>query len=114
MSRTNLIAYIPTLNQRHLEWFGRHPGSDLFLISQTEAENLLPRLARNMAALPTEMVARMISLEGLVRQVRVFFLGWEDCDLDLSSSVWQTWILPDEDISHIFAKKYLTLETGND
>ena len=110
MSRTNLIAYIPTLNQRHLEWFGRHPGSDLFLISQTEAENLLPRLARNMAALPTEMVARMISLEGLVRLARIFIPGWEDCSPDPSSLVWRTWVLPDEDISHIFAEKYLMPE----
>lgn len=103
----NLIAYIPTLNQRHLDWFKKHPMSDLFLISQREAEGFLPRLARNMAALPTEMVARMISAENLVRRVQVFRPGWEDDDPDLSSPIWKDWVLPDEDISHLFAEEYL-------
>lgn len=107
MPGANLIAYVPTLNQRHLEWFKRHPDSALFLISQTEAERLLSRLARNMAALPTEIVARMISSEGWVRRVQVFLPGWEEDDPDFSSPSWKSWILPDEDVSHIFAEKYL-------
>ncbi|MFY9493418.1 MAG: deaminase [Minisyncoccia bacterium] len=108
MPEANLIAYIPTLNQRHLSWFERHPDSDLFLIPQTEAERLLPRLARNMAALPTELVARMIFSERLVRQVRVFIPGWKDHHPNLSSPIWKSWILPDEDVSHLFAEKYLS------
>ena len=109
MPRANLIAYIPTLNQRHLAWFKRHPDSDLFLISQAEAEELLPRLERNMAALPTEMVARMVSSEGLVRRAQIFLhgSGREDDDPDLSSPRWKRWILADEDVSHLFAEKYL-------
>ncbi|MDP3763514.1 MAG: deaminase [bacterium] len=107
MPGANLIAYIPTLNQRHLEWFKRYPDSDLFLISQGEAEQLLPRLARNMAALPTEVVARTISLEGWVRRAQIFLPGWEDSDPDLSSPTWKSWVLPDEDVSHMFAEKYL-------
>lgn len=107
MSKVNLIAYIPTLNQRHLEWFRQHPESDLFLISQVEAEKLLPRLARNMAALPTEMVARMISLEKLVSRVQIFFPSWGNEDSEFSSSIRQDWILPDEDVCRIFAEKYL-------
>ncbi len=107
MPKANLIAYIPTLNQRHLEWFKRHPDSALFLISQTEAEQLLPRLARNMAALPTELVARMVSSEGLVRQAQIFLAGRGNYDPDILSPVWKSWILPDEDVSHIFAREYL-------
>lgn len=106
--RTNLIAYIPTLNQRHLRWFKQHPDSALFLISQTEAERLLPRLARNMAVLPTEVVARTVSAERYVRQAWVLLPGWEDRHPDLSSSIWKSWILPDEDVSHLFAEKYLS------
>lgn len=106
--RTNLIAYIPTLNQRHLAWFERHPDSDLFLISQAEAEKLLPRLARNMAALPTEIIARMVSLSEWVRCVRMYAPGVENHSPDLlSSSAPKSWILPDEDVSHLFAEKYL-------
>ena len=108
MPQANLIAYIPTLNQRHLEWFKRHTDSDLFLISQAEAEKFLPRLARNMAALPTEMVSRMIHFEGLVGRTTMLIPGWEDCNIDLFSPPWRkTWILPDEDVSHIFAEKHL-------
>ena len=107
MLETNLIAYIPTLNQRHLEWFKRHSDSDLFLIPQAEAENLLPRLARNMAALPTEMVARMVSLSEWVKRVRIFLPGMESCHPDFLPSAGKRWILPDEDVSHVFAEKYL-------
>src|ERR1035437_7852802 len=51
----NLIAYLPFMNQRSLTWLGKYPGSSLFLIPQFEAETLLPRLSRNLAALPTVM-----------------------------------------------------------
>ncbi len=96
MEMSNLIAYIPTLNQRHLDWFGRHPNSNLLLISQEEAEEFLPRLARNMAALPTEVVASMISSLNVARVIR------KNC------SVWcGEFVLPDEDVSHLFADKYL-------
>ncbi|MBI2454014.1 MAG: hypothetical protein HYV54_00335 [Parcubacteria group bacterium] len=107
MLRTNLIAYIPTLNRRHLEWFKRHPESDLFLISQAEAEELLPRLGRNMAALPTEMVARMVSLSEWVRCVRIFVPGMENHNRTFTLPVSDRLFLPDEDVSHLFAEKYL-------
>ncbi|MEK7186743.1 MAG: deaminase [Patescibacteria group bacterium] len=107
MPRANLIAYVPTLNQRHLAWFKRHPDSDLFLISQKEAERFLPRLARNMAALPTEMVARMVSLSEWVRCVRIFAPGMENYNHAFPFPVSDEWVLPDEDVSHLFAEKYL-------
>ena len=107
MPRANLIAYVPTLNQRHLDWFKRHPDSDLFLISQKEAERFLPRLARNMAALPTEMVARMVSLSEWVRCVRIFAPGMENYNHAFPFQVSDEWVLPDEDVSHLFAEKYL-------
>jgi dCMP deaminase len=97
MAMPNLAAYIPVLNRRHLEWFKKHPASDLFLISQSEAERLLPRLSRNMAAIPTGMMARMIGLEGLVKSVR------SGVGLEIGKS----WILPDEDVSHLFAEEHL-------
>ncbi len=100
----NLIAYIPTLNQRHLNWFFSHRGSDLFLVTQPMAEKILPRLKRNMASLPTEMVAEMIESKHLLRKVW-FFDAWDPPEF--RSPTWNNWILPDEDVSHLLADEYL-------
>ncbi len=104
---TNLAAYIPTLNQRHLNWLKRHKENNLLLISQEIAEELLPRLKRNMVALPAEVVARTIFWENWVQHVQVFYPDWKDSGLNFSSPIRHSWILPDEDISHLFAEKYL-------
>lgn len=109
MSTPNLIAYIPTLNPRHFEWFKRHPGSYLFLLNQNEAAKYLPKLARDMSALPSDMIARTIRTEKLITHQlgEVRFFGDEIDDMDLRQDTWKRWILPDEDISRLAAEKYL-------
>ena len=57
---SNLVAYIPVINRRHLDWFRKHPNPNVVLISQEVAEELLPRLSRNVVALPTLMVEEML------------------------------------------------------
>lgn len=111
---SNLIAYIPTLNQRHLNWFKQHPRSNLYLITQVMAEELLPRLTRNMAAVPTEVMIKSIQANRLVHQVSEFAPEFDDPRLVgqneksfLGSSDWNSWVLPDEDVSHLVAQKYL-------
>jgi len=101
----NLIAYIPTLNQRHLDWLSRHSDCTLLLISEKDAYELLPRLSRNMAAIPASMMVRLISSEGLVRRVGIFnpTLAIQKPHLSLGTN----WVLPDEDVSHLLAEKYL-------
>lgn len=96
----NLIAYIPTLNQRHIDWFKQRKPGDLYLISQEMAETMLPRLSRNMSALTTEMVQRFVRETRLVRSVGIF-------DPEMRSLSWSPWVLPDEDVSHALAEKYL-------
>jgi dCMP deaminase len=100
---TNLLAYIPVLNQRYLDWFKKHPDSNLFLISQDIAESLVPRLARNMVALPTYMMRETLLCRNHyfgIRSVEIFLPDW---------FVFPSVILPDEDVSHAFAEKYLNL-----
>lgn len=97
---SNLIAYIPTLNQRHINWFKQRKPGDLYLISQEMAEILLPRLSRNMSALATEMVQRFVRETRLVRNVGIF-------NPEIRSLFWSPWILPDEDVSHALAEKHL-------
>jgi len=76
---------------------------------QAQAESLIPRLARNMAAVPTEVMLKMIQALELTRIVTHFSPDFGDPDMD--SSAWKKWILPNEDVSHLLAEKYL-LSTG--
>ena len=100
---SNLIAYIPVLNQRHLDWFKKHPNSQLFLITQQMAEQLIPRLQRNMAAVPTEVMISMLQPLTLVNRVSEFAPEHGDPNLAITRG----WFLPDEDISRQVAEKYL-------
>lgn len=107
---TNLLAYIPTLNPRHTKWFEEHRGCYLFLITQTMAESFLSRLARNMGALPTDMMTEIIQsspqLKRLVNRVAEFAPQMDDPRLGPMSG-WESWVLPNEEISHLVFKKYL-------
>ncbi len=100
---SNLLAYIPVLNKRHIEWFKRHPGSNLYLIRQEDAERILPRLSRHMGVLPTEMMVLMIHAVGLVSSVQIFQLGRDDSLQDWSPE----WIIADEDVSVAFYERYV-------
>ncbi len=108
---SNLVAYIPVLNQRHLDWFEKHPNSHLFLISQEMAEQMIQRLSRNMGAVPTEVMLNSIRANGLVSSVGTFDPENWDPRLALPDHYlgagMNDFILPDEDISHEVAKKYL-------
>lgn len=106
---SNLIAYIPVLNQRHIDWLKKHPGSHLFLIPQSMAEQILPHLNRNMGGVSTETTEQMIRgiFPPVVSSVAHFSPDWDDPDLGDIRGVWKKWILPDEDISHHLAEKYL-------
>src|SRR3989344_4427803 len=101
----NLLAYIPVLNQRHLDWFKNYPEGHLHLISQKLAEAFVPRLSRNMVAIETEMVARMIRSEGLVQDISLF---WPDHNDPACESIWwNSWVVANEDVSCLVAEKYL-------
>lgn len=98
----NLIAYIPVLNKMYVNWFERHPESNLYLISNEVAMQLLPRLERNIGALPSYSVARFIRSERYARHVTVLH---ELIKTQIPNGVC---IMPDEDVSVLFAKNYLS------
>ncbi len=113
---SNLIAYIPVLNQRHLNWFQKHPNSSLHLISQERAESLIPYLSRHMAAVPTSVQLGSISYLDAPWQVKnVAIFDPENLDPCLNSPLvkWKTYILPDEDVSHALVEKYFTAARAN-
>lgn len=99
---SNLIAYIPVLNKRHLDWFANHPDSTLYLISQETAKKLLPRLERNVVAVPTPVIAKMLrSLFSVISIKEVFIFG-ENKEIPPNDC-----ILPAEDVCFLFAEKIL-------
>lgn len=103
---SNLIAYIPVLNRRHIDWFASHPGSRLWLISQEMAESLHPKLGRNMGALPAQMQLEVIrALKEQLKLKDVRFFDPVRYDPGLIGS-WGDWIAADEDISHAVCEKY--------
>lgn len=99
----NLVAYIPVLNKRHLDWFGRHPGTNLYLISQEMAERLIPRLARNMGAVPTATMSRMLSAI-CAGEIEIIY-SFDPLIINLSYDD-QKYIFPDEEVSHAVAEEY--------
>ena len=98
---SNLIAYIPVLNQRHLDWFARHPGSNLYLISQERAQRLIPRLGRNMGAIPTQVMLQILTDLDPRRFKEVEVFDPDEFSPCLTApTVWSNFVLPDEDVSH--------------
>ena len=93
---SNLLAYIPTLNPRHLKWFSHHPNATLCLIPQILAESIYPRLARNMAAMRTSDVVKMIQSLEVVDRILIY--DPEDVDLDLTLPHWNEWVASKEDV----------------
>lgn len=101
---SNLIAYIPVLNKKHVEWFRKHPGSNLYLVGQELAEAFLPRLSRNMAALPSDIMFQMLH-----KSCSQLQLGWvSQFSITVDPKIYQGAILPDEDISHAISEEFLT------
>lgn len=106
---SNLIAYIPALNQRHLDWFKKHTGSRLFLIGQDMAQTLIPRLSRNLAAVPTEIqtiAIRSLPRPWKLKRVLLFNPANHEPFLDRPTGWGEPWFLSDEDISHAVVEKY--------
>jgi len=101
----NLIAYVPVLNQRHLDWFNKHPHSNLFLISQELAQKLIPRLERNMVAIPTLVMREILDL--MIKKGNLELRAVEILDLNqLPIERWHKgFVLPDEDVSHALVEK---------
>lgn len=102
MNTFTTIAYVPAIHQGYLNFFDKFPG-DVFLIDSELVSEDMPRLERDIRALPTPHVAAMLETIPSIESVTVL----EDTvDLVALADV-ITVIMPDEDISHTFAEKFL-------
>lgn len=106
---TNLIAYIPSLNSQYLRWLEKHEEFCLYLVSQEMAESLIPRLARNVGALAIEETLDLLygirNIRFPAGSLNVFHP--DGMYPDFSRQDQKNWVMPDEDLSHLVAKKYL-------
>lgn len=92
-----VIAYVPAYHRGYAEFFAKHPGP-IFVLDNTFVHGLYPQIERDVRALSA---AEMIKALGAL---------WPDVRLlnDAAQLVGDQFVLPDEDISHLFAEKYLT------
>lgn len=102
MNTFTTIAYVPAIHQGYLNFFDKFPG-DVFLIDSELVSEDMPRLERDIRALPTPHVAAMLETIPSIESVTVL----EDrSDLIALADV-VTVIMPDEDVSRTFAEVFL-------
>lgn len=93
-----VIAYVPAYHRGYAEFFAKHEGP-VYVLDTTLARELYPKLERDVRALPAPaMVAALRVLRPdvhLLTKTAVPELGEEPITM------------PDEDVSRLFAKKYL-------
>ena len=100
-SATNkaIVAYVPALHAGYISFFNKHPTATVFVLGKTFID-AYPRLNRDLRALPPTDVVTI--LRALKYQAEV--LEVPDIKKVLS---FKSIVLPDEDVSQDFAKKYL-------
>jgi dCMP deaminase len=92
------IAYVPAYHQAYAAFFAKNKGP-IYILDTSLVKELYPKAERDIRAVPARDMAMLLS--GLWADVHVL-------DTDTLASLGISPIaMPDEDISHLFAKKYL-------
>jgi len=94
-----VIAYIPALHQGYLNFFKKHPDKLYILGRDLVLEQ--PRMDRDIRAMNPEQIARAIEALKILKSVTVL------TKKNIKEIKAKNIIMPDEDVSQIFAKKYL-------
>lgn len=104
---TNIIAYIPVINQPYLTWLWRHEDCNIFLITDSLAREFNPAIERNLISIPAVLVADLIrhACPSVINVIP--FSDPEDNYLKLFWLKWETIIMPNDDVCHAFAERYL-------
>ena len=105
----NLVAYIPALNRRYLEWLEGKESFHLHLVSEEIAESLIPRLERNLIALSVKEVFYLLIgvRDQMFPRGTIGFFSPEKIQPNFSDPTGnRSWVMPDEDLSHLIVDKY--------
>lgn len=105
MKKTALIAYVPALHRGYMDFFAPYTGSDCYLLSE-DFIKILPYLERDVRALTPDEAKLLIESLNIFSSVQVLTSD----SLNLIHEADRI-VMPDEDISHEFAKKHLPEKT---
>lgn len=94
-----VVAYVPALHAGYLKFFGKYIGVPVFVLGKSFID-AYPRLNRDLRALDPHQAAAGLRAMG-------FHAGVLEISDTTSPPVFNTVVLPDEDVSRDFAEKYL-------
>jgi dCMP deaminase len=97
-----LIAYVPALHKGYIDFFKKYPNASLYLLGKDLVLEY-PRMERDIRAIDPEEMKKIISSLGIFSTISV--LSKENLD-DLKN--FDSIAMPSEDISRMFAEKYLS------
>jgi dCMP deaminase len=97
-----VIAYIPALHKGYIDFFKKYPGTLYLLDSDLVLE--VPRLERDIRAIGAEEMQKLISSLNIFKIVKVL----SKKNLEIEKKKFKNIVMPDEDVSHVFAEKYLS------
>lgn len=94
-----LVAYVPSPHAGYLKLFRAYEGGVLYILGD-EFVRKIPSLVRNLPGVSPHEARTMIEALGIFVSVRVL------TSADLLDLQYSQIIMPDEDVSHAFAKEY--------
>lgn len=92
-----IVAYVPALHAGYVQFFTKHAGAPIFVLGKTFID-AFPRLNRDLRALKPDEAAKALVSLGFDAQV---------IDDATTLDAFESFILPDEDVSRDFAGKHL-------
>jgi dCMP deaminase len=92
-----VIAYVPAYHRGYAEFFAKHEGP-IYILDNDLVKKVYPKIERDFRALPAIDIVH--ALRALWSDVHVLD---EEALPKLATDI----VMPDEDVSHLFAKKYL-------
>lgn len=99
---TALVAYVPVPHEGYLKFFREYAGSVLYILDH-ECTRKFPAIVRHLPGIKPEESQKMIRALGIFSEVHILTLSTVD------TVRYAKIIMPDEDVSHAFAKEYFSL-----
>ncbi len=100
---STIVAYVPVLHRGYIDFFNRHRDSSaIYLLDRSLCIEEHPSLAKDIRSLEAAEVA--LALSALGYPLKIISIA---NSAELLSSIGDSIIMPDEDISRLIAAKYL-------